>query len=309
MSARHRRGAPVQYPVRAVSKLTGIGADTLRAWERRYGAVSPRRADRARMYTEADVDRLRLLKQAVSSGHRIGQVARLTTRELRRLAPAAAVAVARPAPRSVLDVSALKTALATLDTAGVDREASRLAATLHPVELVRDALLPVLRDVGDQWHARRDGIALEHVMSSTLRHLFGSFLRIYGRHQGSGRLLFATPAGDHHEIGILAAAMLAASHGFAVSYVGPDLPASAVVEAVRTADAHVLVLGVTFAPDPARRARDLRAIRRALPSTVEFWIGGRDADRCAPDIGGRGVALRDFDTYLGHLARLGACGG
>ena len=53
------------YPIRAVSKLTGIGIDTLRAWERRYGAVTPIRDDRGRMYTDADIARLRLLGGAV----------------------------------------------------------------------------------------------------------------------------------------------------------------------------------------------------------------------------------------------------
>ena len=56
---------PALYPIRAVSRLTGIGIDTLRAWERRYGAVTPTRDDRGRMYTEADVARLRLLNGAV----------------------------------------------------------------------------------------------------------------------------------------------------------------------------------------------------------------------------------------------------
>ena len=37
---------PARYPIRAVSRLTGIGIDTLRAWERRYGAVTPVRDDR-----------------------------------------------------------------------------------------------------------------------------------------------------------------------------------------------------------------------------------------------------------------------
>jgi DNA-binding transcriptional MerR regulator len=34
-----RRSGAARYPIRAVSKLTGIGIDTLRAWERRHGAV------------------------------------------------------------------------------------------------------------------------------------------------------------------------------------------------------------------------------------------------------------------------------
>ena len=80
--------SPARYPIRAVSRLTGIAIDTLRAWERRYGAVTPTRDDRGRMYTEADVARLRLLNGAVEQGHSIGRLAGLsndrTARPLRR---------------------------------------------------------------------------------------------------------------------------------------------------------------------------------------------------------------------------------
>jgi MerR HTH family regulatory protein len=59
---RKPRDTPAHFPIRAVSKLTGLGIDTLRAWERRHGAVAPSRDDRDRMYTEADIARLRLLR-------------------------------------------------------------------------------------------------------------------------------------------------------------------------------------------------------------------------------------------------------
>src|SRR6185436_7231599 len=54
-SVRKQRSSPAPYPIRAVSKLTGIAIDTLRAWERRHRAVTPVRDDRGRMYTDADI--------------------------------------------------------------------------------------------------------------------------------------------------------------------------------------------------------------------------------------------------------------
>jgi DNA-binding transcriptional MerR regulator len=292
-----------RYPIRAVAKLTGITIDTLRAWERRYGAVTPSRDRRGRLYTDADVARLRLIHLAVSAGHAVGRVADLDDEELRRLTQSAV------APRGVnapADTSALKAALLTLDSIEVDREASRLAAQLSPVELVRDALLPLLRDVGDHWNARRGGVALEHVMSSTLRHLFGSFLRFHGKRHAEARLLFATLSGDQHEIGILAAAMLAAGQGFGVSYIGPNLPAREVLAAVDAAGARVLVLGVTFTSNKGTRQRDLRAVVLDQPAGVELWVGGREAGDYVDLIEPRGAWLRDFDAYQAQLSRLSA---
>ena len=247
MSGAHAGAA--RYPIRAVSKLTGIGIDTLRAWERRYGAVTPTRDDRGRMYTEADVARLRLLNGAVEQGHRIGRLAGLSNDQLRDLCGAAGAAApaAVPTRRTPLETTALATALREYDAVGIDQELSRLAAVLRPLDLLQDVLMPVLTRVGDDWHRRRTRIAHEHLMSSTMRNLLGAFLRLYARRGAPVRLLFATPSGERHEIATLGAAMLAASAGLGVSYLGADLPAREIVDSVEPAGAQVLVLGLTTA--------------------------------------------------------------
>jgi len=290
------------YQIRAVSKLTGIAIDTLRAWERRYGAVTPRRDGRSRAYTEGDIARLRLLQEAATAGHSIGRIARLNDASLRRLA---AQQPARP-PAEAVDHSRLSAALLALDTSAIDLECARFAASMSPLALVRDVLLPALREVGDAWHEHPGGIAREHVISGTIRHLLGAFLRMYSRPGSSIRLLFTTPAGERHEIGILSAAMLAATRGMGISYIGPDLPASEIVEAVKAAGAHVLVLGLTRARTRQESARELGAIARGIPGEVEIWVGGAASNELAPSFAARALVVADFDAYEAQLARLTA---
>ena len=303
-----QRNTAARYPIRAVARLTGIGIDTLRAWERRHGAVMPVRDDRGRMYTEADIARLRLLRSAVEQGHSIGRVAGLSDQELRSIA-AAARAVAAPVSgsmrRPTLDTAALRTALEGFDAAAIDRDVARLATVLHPLELVRDVLMPMLVQVGDDWHKGRAGVAHEHLMSSTIRSIFGSFLRLHASPNVPARLLFATPAGDRHEIGTLGAAMLAAASGLGVAYLGPDLPARDIVSSVTPAGAQVLVLGLTTGLAAKAKERELRIIVRDLPKDVELWTGGPGALRHAALIGERGIVLRDYDEYQNELVRLG----
>jgi DNA-binding transcriptional MerR regulator/methylmalonyl-CoA mutase cobalamin-binding subunit len=297
-----------RYPIRAVSKLTGIGIDTLRAWERRYGAVTPIRDDRGRMYTEADVARLRLLHGAVEQGHSIGRLAELNNDQLRDLCTPAAAGVlpdTAPTGRAALDTSGLLSALREYDGVGVDHELSRLAAVLRPIDLLDDVLMPVLTKVGDDWHSRRTRIAHEHLMSSTMRNLLGAFLRLYMRRQASVRLLFATPSGERHEIATLGAAMLAASAGLGVSYLGADLPAREIVESVEPAGAQVLVLGLTTAGADKARERELKTIVRQLPKSVELWAGGRGAERYAELLRPRALILSDYNTYQQELVRIG----
>jgi len=296
-----------RYPIRAVSKLTGIGIDTLRAWERRHGAVSPVRDDRGRMYTDADVARLRLLQAAVLRGHSIGRVAALSDGELGRLATAIEpTAASAGAPsRPPLDTAALVAAWRAFDTAGIDHELARLAAVLRPLQLLQDVLMPVLVQAGDDWHRRRASIVHEHVLSSAVRNLLGSLLRIYARPDVPVRLLFATPAGERHELGTLGAAMLAAASGLGVAYLGPDLPAREIVESARPAGAHVLVLGLTSTAGGKVKERELRAIVRALPREIELWAGGHGAERYATVFHPRGRVLRDYDAYQQELIRIG----
>lgn len=299
-----------RYPIRAVSKLTGIGIDTLRAWERRYGAVTPTRDDRGRLYSEADVARLRLLLQAISAGHSVGRVARLSDGELRDLAtarsePAPTIAAVNGSSAG-LDGAAFADALSRLDGVAIDQEFSRLAAALPPIQLVRDVLMPALAKVARDCQGRPGGIAREHLVSSTLRNMLGSFLRLYAHRTASTRLLFATLSGDRHEIGTLGAAMLAASGGLGVSYVGPDLPSADLIDAVRSAGAQVVVLGLTVARKSKDVEHELRYIARELPSDVELWVGGRGGEKYASLINKRGLLVPDFNAYQDQLVRVGA---
>ena len=142
-------------------------------------------------------------------------------------------------------------------------------------------------------------------MSAAVRHILGSFLRLHARRETPSKLLFATLPGDRHEIGTLGAAMLAASSGLGVAYLGPDLPVRDIVDSVTPAGAQVLVLGMTTTSEGTATERALRAIVRDLPPDVELWAGGRGAERLASIIKPRGLVFADYAAYQQELVRLG----
>ena len=73
-----------EYKIGAVSKITGIGTETLRAWERRYHAVVPSRSESGdRVYNSEDLAKLFLLKNLSDAGNSIGTIAKLSTQELK----------------------------------------------------------------------------------------------------------------------------------------------------------------------------------------------------------------------------------
>jgi MerR family transcriptional regulator, light-induced transcriptional regulator len=299
-----------KFPIRAVARLTGLGLDTLRAWERRYDVVQPTRDARGRLYSEADVHRLQLLGAAVDRGHSIGQVAALSDVKLEALlATTGAIGAIRG---SLADVAAgtldlLLHPLEQFDHAEVERQLNRLAQTMAPRELVTTVVLPFMRRVGDEWHAGRLSIAQEHLASAVLRNLLGGLVRLYAREQPSRRLLFATLSGERHEFGVLAGAMIAAAGGLGTLYLGPDIPARQIVDASTRAAVDVVVVGIVYVQRGRELQRPLEELAERLPPPAELWIGGalpKELDRALAKH--RVVRLPDFAAFETQLMRVGA---
>jgi DNA-binding transcriptional MerR regulator/methylmalonyl-CoA mutase cobalamin-binding subunit len=304
-----------RYPIRAVSRLTGLSVDTLRAWERRHHVVTPLRDDRGRLYTGGDVKRLQLLAAAVERGHAIGRLAALSDGELEAMIAAPVVSRALdPLDDAQGDDAAgtassttLLAALRAFDAAAVERELNRLSLALKPRDLVHRVLFRFLKEVGDEWYANRLNIAQEHLLSGAVRSLLGSMVRLYSKENVSRRLLFATPSGERHEFGILAAAMLAAAGGLGVVYVGADVPARLIVDSAARSGVDVVVLGVMYSGTSREFRKQVDYVIDHLPGRIELWVGGPLPSEIGRTIGGRQIVrLPDFDALERQLERIGA---
>lgn len=290
--------------------MTGLSIDTLRAWERRYQAVTPLRGDRGRVYGEEHIRRLTLLRDVVASGHAIGQVAGLDDSDLEKLLLSPISAAKNPKRESVDPVASdvltpVVEAIESYDYAAANFHLGRLATLLPAERLVREVVFPLMHLVGDRWHDGTMTIAQEHMTSSILRNLLGGLVRLSTSSAASQRILFATPSGELHEFGILAAAMLAAASGFEALYLGCSLPAHEIAgAAVRTAS-RAVVLAIK-ASEPAQTTIDeLRSVAAKLPKTAELWLGGSNVKKALASVGSaRTIALEDFSEFEGQLARL-----
>jgi DNA-binding transcriptional MerR regulator len=303
------------YPIRAVSKLTGISIDTLRAWERRYQVVTPQRDERGRLYTEADVQHLRLLNARVEQGHAIGRLAALSQEELQGLMASTvtvpddgvgAMKATRPDQPSLMSDSVMA-AIERWDYAEAERELARLAAILAARELVHRVALPLMRRVGEAWHQGRLSMAQEHMTSAMLRNLAGALVPLYRHTSSASKILFATPAGEHHEFGILLSAMLAAGGGLGIVYLGANLPAAEIVAAARRTAPQAVVLGFIGANGAQAGLKELQEVARQLPSQIELWVGGTRGDAAVAGVRKtRALLIEDFEMLELHLIRLGA---
>jgi DNA-binding transcriptional MerR regulator/methylmalonyl-CoA mutase cobalamin-binding subunit len=300
-----------QYPIRAASRLTGLGLDTLRAWERRYKAVTPVRTERGRLYGDAEIRRLLLLRRAVESGYAIGQVASRSDAELEELSRAFLPSVSQNRPQS--DPEALPAlqplidSIHSYDYAAVNEELGRLALLLGPTDFVHTVVLPLMRLAGDNWASGTFHIAQEHMLSACMRNLLGGLVRLQRTGNGALKILLTTPPGELHEFGILAAAMLAVAHEFQVAYLGPNLPAREILNASEKSVPNAVVLGIMEANATPAIRDDVHRLSSELLPAIELWVGGSGAAG-AVDHSPRGniFVLEDMIDFERHLARLRA---
>jgi len=269
-----------KYRIGSVSRLTGLSADVVRVWERRYGAINPQRSDGgSRLYSDADIARLRRLRQAVELGHAIGQVARLPEVELERLSARQEVFSANGQLETdpyALTRTRFIDAINRFDVVTADEEIRRAATLYPPIVIVRRIVSPILTEIGERWAQSQVGIAQEHVATNLLRNLLSSLFRLYPPDEKAEAIVCATTSGERHEFGILISALIAATRGWRVVYLGTDLPASEIVRTARVVKARILALSVVN-PHNKQTSEELELIETTLPRTTQVWIGGAQA--------------------------------
>lgn len=267
-----------KYRIGMVSKMTGLSTHTLRMWEKRYATVLPKRTDAGgRLYTDADIERLRLLHKLVESGHSIGGIAKLPDTDLRHMAAVSTAPLVQPAARHLPELrERVMAAIERLRTEEAEQLLSRAALSTEPREFLDAVVAPIMIEIGDRWKAGDLRIVHEHACSTVMRGLLFSLMRLYPANEAMRRVVVGTPAKEEHELGALMVAMLAAMHGWSVLYLGPDLPAEEIAYAVNDVKAELLMLSVTNLT-PEASQREVAAIEERIPKRVRFLVGGRAA--------------------------------
>jgi DNA-binding transcriptional MerR regulator/methylmalonyl-CoA mutase cobalamin-binding subunit len=298
------------HPIKVVARRTGLSPHVIRAWEKRYGAVTPTRTPtNRRVYTTEDIARLILLRRATLAGRSIGQVAGLPTDELRKVvaedelaqiqAPTTTSAV-RPQPSNGTLDACLR-AIEHLDSEGLSAALDRASLTMSKSALVEKVVAPLLETIGDHW---RDGslrIASEHLASAILRTFMGNMNGAFPAMSDSPRLLVTTPAGQLHELGALIAATAAAAEGWQITYLGPSLPADEIAAAAKTNDCRAIALSIVLADD-SHVKNELAKLGQLLSDDVALLVGGRASARYADVLQQIGaLRLIDLPSFRAEL--------
>jgi methanogenic corrinoid protein MtbC1 len=277
------------HPIQVVARRTGLTPDVIRVWERRYHAVSPQRAKgKRRLYTDAEVERLLLLRKVTRAGRRIGDVAGLSTKELRAtvaederasVASTGLAAPTRPRARGKADVlqESLR-AIEALDAEGLEAVLLRASMDLNETESIDRVVVPLMHEVGERWHDGSFKVAHEHLTTAVVRSFLGAKRGSRILPASAPSIVVTTPAGQLHEIGAMLVAMSASRDGWRVTYLGPNTPFEDVASSARKLDARAVALSIVHPADDPVVADELRRLRQRLGDGTSIVVGGSGVD-------------------------------
>jgi MerR family transcriptional regulator, light-induced transcriptional regulator len=274
-----------KYPIKVVSQMTGLTVHVIRAWEKRYNVVEPDRTDtNRRLYSEEDIEKLKLLNDALHLGHHIGGISKLSLPELKKLLPKEARGSIEN--KNGLDSTSIKVTveetLAVCLEAIKNYDAKRLESILlnasskltQPI-LIEQLIIPLVYKVGDLWHSGEIRVANEHLASSVIRGFLFNLLESYSLNDSAPVMVSATPRGQEHELGALIAGVVAASSGWRVIYLGSNLPAEEIGAVVSHLNARAVALSIVYPNDDLHLKHELKKFKHLIPNEVSIIVGGR----------------------------------
>ncbi len=304
----------VQYSIKVAARKSGLTPHVIRVWERRYGAVEPvRSGTNRRLYTDAEVERLSLLRHAIAAGHRIGNIAHLAEDQLKRIAGESLLEAAAPAARSAKDhtrephrlMDDCLDAVRRMDLDNFENALTRGLVLLGQQGLLRKVVGPLTRAVGDLWQEGSLTAAHEHFASAALRVFLSNASRPYAQNSNAPCLVVSTPAGQLHELGAIIINSAARSAGWNVAFLGANLPAAEIAGAAIQKEARAVALSMVYPLDDASLPGDLAQLRRLLPPQTAIIAGGRAASAYREALERVGALLiEDLEDFSRTLDRL-----
>jgi DNA-binding transcriptional MerR regulator len=307
----------MNHPIQVVVRETGLSAHVLRVWEKRYRAVVPQRTvTQRRLYTDSDVHRLKLLRQATLLGHPIGSIANLADEALQTLVKAAAARAPipspqpsgeeAPAPDSPILLDCIE-AIKAFDADALNALLERTAVQTGHTALMRQVLAPLVQRLGDLWSRGILRMAHEHFATVVIRNFLLNPARQYTGVNATATLVVSTPQGQLHELGAVMATALASEQGWHAVYLGPSLPAAEIAGIASQSRARAVALSIVYPDDDPNVEHELHDLRRFLPGNIAIIAGGRAVEHYQTALDAIGaIIVKDLAQLQVELAKIRA---
>jgi MerR family transcriptional regulator, light-induced transcriptional regulator len=244
-----------KYNIKAVSQKTEIQSVTIRAWERRYQLLSPKRSENGyRLYSERDIAILGWVKKQVDDGFSISSV----VAEFRQAInsknwPEAVINEKGPLPSRV-SVSESAGTLADQFTRALCRIDERMASDIFSEalgsfnlqQLCETILIPTLVEIGSRWERGEVNVSIEHFASYLIEGKLQSIYHSLPLHSSAPKVMVGCGPDELHEIGSLIFAILLRDSGYRVEFLGPDIPLEDLALYAKNEKPRLIILSATL---------------------------------------------------------------
>jgi DNA-binding transcriptional MerR regulator/methylmalonyl-CoA mutase cobalamin-binding subunit len=276
-----------------LSRRVGVGAETLRAWERRYGVLQPRRtAGNTRLYSALDEARVRVMKRYIAQRLPVAQAAEMAMAARLRLSPGQTDAV--PEHEVQRSIEALGSALESFDETAADRTLQQLLGAFSPSAVLRDVVLPYLHDVGERWADAHLSVAQEHFASYFFQARIQALARGWDRGLGPRAVLAAAPE-DHHTLGLACFGIALHRLGWRIVALGAATPIEMVAQVASSTNAQLIAISTSLPGGLDAYADGVRRLAEHAP----VILGGCASD---PSLAQRCGARHLDDPIAGAIA-------
>jgi DNA-binding transcriptional MerR regulator len=295
---REERAEAGHLRIGELSRRSGVSPELLRAWEERYGLLSPTRtAGGFRLYRDGDERHVRLMLEYLAAGIAAAEAARLALAEP---TPALAAPAPRSSPSSAVE-GELRLALDGFDDARAHAALDAAFSAYGLDATLRDVAVPYLRELGERWARGSASIAQEHFATALLRGRLLGLARGWGSGAGPLALLACVP-GDEHDLGLICFGLALRGHGWRIAYLGPNTPTETTADTARRMRASFVVLAASTAALVSDSEQGIRDLARVAP----LALGGNGAsERVSSKLGATYLA-GDPVTAAADVARTAA---
>ena len=274
-----------------LGRRVGVRPETLRAWERRYNLLTPKRsASGYRLYSAGDEARVREMLRWIGRGVSTAEAARLALEVTADAATGAGGtaeatwehsedadvrAASRRGTRPVLKraTAQLVDRLQAFDETGAHDVLDRAFGRFSLDTVLAEVVLPALADIGRRWSVGDITVGQEHFCTELIRGQLIGIARGWG--SGGGPLaLLACPPGERHDLGLVSFGLALRERSWRIAFLGQDTPLETLAETADDLEPDAVVV----ASVDRRRFEDALAGLHDLASRRPLYVAGAGAD-------------------------------
>lgn len=275
------------FNIQFVANITGINPHTIRAWEKRYKAINPKRDHNGRrMYDQNDIDRLNLLFGLVKVGNSISDIASLSSTELENIHNKFIGQIDSNNLKHIIlnvqeSLSNLNMALEFFKLDIISHELDKACTFLNPKDLALEIIAPlvikirIMKQEDKLSEKQRSEIFL--VIKS---HIVKKLFRVKTDTKESKKIILASPKGELNEMGILIAALLCQYHNVDFYYLGTHVPADQLAEIAHQLRSDIIFLGLNYSVQSIMYQEVIdyqEVLIENMSKLPEIWVGTFDS--------------------------------